>query len=138
MPNERPASTAPAGETESAQPPPEVPPRTGTAAALWLLFLAASILMLMLIWFLLRPNDLIVRAFMYLPGALVAIGAAPPGSQCSTFDLVAGTTRGYYLVLYPDWVGPGGDMAWALVDAHLGAGAGQSIISHDPRPQSVP
>jgi hypothetical protein len=69
-------------------------------------------------------------------GLLTCVG--PPGSLCSTFQLESGASRGYYLVLYPDWVGPDGDVAWALVDAHLGAGPGQSITSHDPRPQPVP
>lgn len=41
MANEQPASTATAGETES-PPPPEVAPRTGTAAARWLSLLAIS------------------------------------------------------------------------------------------------
>ena len=65
-------------------------------------------------------------------GLLTYVG--PPGSMVSTFELESGASRGYYLVLYPDWVGPDGDVAWALVDAHLGAGPGQPITSYNPPP----
>jgi hypothetical protein len=58
---------------------------------------------------------------------------APPGTRCATFDLVAGSAKGAYLGLYPGWLGAGGDVAWALVDAHLGVNHGHSIRSHDPR-----
>lgn len=58
--------------------------------------------------------------------------AVPPPALCSTFDLAAGgATKGYYLVFYPEWIGPGGDPAWALVDANLGVRGG--VTFYDPR-----
>jgi hypothetical protein len=72
---------------------------------------------------------------MFLTRAVPVFGvidcAGIPDCQPGPGGFQGGPARAVWVVLYPDWVGPGGDAGWALVDAVAGVDAGYEYT--DPR-----
>ena len=58
-----------------------------------------------------------------------------PG-QCAALDMPPpGGSAGFYLVVYPDWAGPGGDIGWAIVPAVSTWDGRWPFFHNDPRPR---